>query len=130
MKRQQRLRRTADFQRVRTQAPRGWHDPLLSLYAAPADQAGSRLGVVVSKRVAREAVIRNRVRRRVRESARLAWPSLRPGYDVVFVARPASARASWTDLRASVEALLGRARVLVPPPVPPQSRAPALAERG
>lgn len=47
----------------------------------------SRLGVVVSKKVLKSAVGRNRIRRRVYEQLRLQLPYMEPGYDIVcFVA--------------------------------------------
>ncbi len=110
MKRADRLPRNADFQRVRA-AKRSWAHPLLVLFAAPSELPATRLGVSVGKRVG-NAVVRNRVRRRLREAVRLRRPDLRPGHDLVFIARPASAEADWPALRAAAEQLLRRARIL------------------
>jgi ribonuclease P protein component len=111
MKRANRLRRAADFQRVRA-AERSWAHPLLVLRAAPNDAEVARVGISVGKRVG-GAVVRNRVRRRVREAVRLR-PGLRPGHDLVFIARPASAEADWPTLRGAADELLRRARLLGP----------------
>ena len=112
MQRDARLRRNADFQRVRA-AKRSWAHPLLVLYAAPNGNLAPRIGISVGKRVG-GAVVRNRVRRRVREAVRLRRPELRPGRDLVFIARPPSAEADWATLRAATEDLLLRARLLRP----------------
>ena len=112
MKREQRLRRSADFQRVREQAPRAWPHPLLVLYATPNELGHTRVGVTVGKRVGRAAA-RNRVRRRIHEALRPRYPDLRPGHDLVLVARPPSAQAPWADLRQAVETVLGRAGLWV-----------------
>jgi ribonuclease P protein component len=45
----------------------------------------SRLAVIVSKKVTKRAPARNRIRRRVYEAARLQWPMLLPGYDLVIM---------------------------------------------
>jgi ribonuclease P protein component len=111
VKRAQRLRTGADFQRVRA-ARRSWAHPLLVLYAAPNELGVSRLGVSVGKRVARQAVVRNRVRRRVREAVRLRYARLAPGHDLLFIARTPGAEASWAELSGAVEQLLHRARLL------------------
>lgn len=108
MKRQQRLRRNADFQRVRAQAPRGWPHPLLVLYAAANGLDHSRIGITVGRRVGK-AVVRNRVRRRLREAIRLRLPKLRPGFDLVLNARPASATAPWRELCTAVDRVSHRA---------------------
>jgi ribonuclease P protein component len=111
VKREQRLRSAADFSRVRERAPRAWTHPLLVLYAAPNDLPHTRVGITVSRRVGK-AVVRNRVRRRIREAARLALPRLVSGHDVVFIARPAAAGADWPGVKTAVEATLGRAALL------------------
>jgi ribonuclease P protein component len=64
----------------------------------------------VSRRIGK-AVVRNRVRRRVREAVRLQVPNL-AGFDLLVIARPAVATASWSELRGAVDDLLRRARVL------------------
>ena len=111
VKRAQRLRTDADFQRVRA-ARQSWAHPLLVLYAAPNGLGLSRLGISVGKRVARQAVVRNRVRRRVREAVRLRYGRLAPGYDLLFIARAPAAEASWAELSEVVEQLARRARLL------------------
>lgn len=112
MRRAHRLRRPADFQRVRA-LRRSWGHPLLVLYAAPNDGQATRLGISVGKRVGK-AVIRNLVKRRVREAVRHRLPELRPGVDLIFIARVPAATAAWPDLAGAVDELLRRARVLPP----------------
>lgn len=110
MQAQHRLRTTADFERVRRRG-RSWGSELLVLYAARSDQQGTRCGFAVSRRVG-QAVVRNRVRRRLREIARQRLPRLRPGWDLVFSARPTAAGASFAELGLTVDRLLDRARML------------------
>lgn len=108
MKPANRLRTAADFRRVRDQSPRIWPHPLLVLHVAPNDLGRVRAGITVSSRVG-NAVVRNRVRRRVREALRARLDSLELGYDILIVTRPLSARASWHELCAALDALLRRA---------------------
>jgi ribonuclease P protein component len=72
------------------------------------------VGIIVGRRVGK-ATIRNRVKRRIREVVRAAYPRLRPGYDVVLIARPAAVEASVPNLAAAFAALLERARLRKPP---------------
>ena len=65
----------------------------------------SRFGFSVSKRVG-GAVVRNRIRRRVREVVRLQLPQIATGYDVVFVARTPVAQAAYPQIANSVDRLL------------------------
>jgi ribonuclease P protein component len=55
------------------------------------------------------AVERNRVRRRLRELVRHSYEGLGPGWDVLVVARPDAAAASWDELREAFASLLRRA---------------------
>ena len=115
MQRCHRLRKGADFQRVRA-LKQSWAHPLLVLYAAPNDLDVTRVGISVSKRIGK-AVTRNRVKRRIREAVRPLLPNLPPGRDLVFIARSAMADADFQQLSQAVETLLGRVR-LRPAPRP------------
>ena len=70
-----------------------------------------RVGLVTSKRVG-GAVVRNRVRRRLREIVRKHQHALRPGLWLVIVARPAAGRATSAELEAEWLRLLERGRVV------------------
>jgi ribonuclease P protein component len=52
-------------------------------YAPNPKRTQYRLAVVVSKKVAKSAVTRNRIRRRIYETFRLALPVDTPAYDLV-----------------------------------------------
>lgn len=59
--------------------------PLLSLrYVRRQGRPGYRVAVVVSRKVHKSAVIRNRLRRRVYEQVRLNAVDIKPGSDLVF----------------------------------------------
>jgi ribonuclease P protein component len=112
VKREQRLRDAADFQRVRDQSPRVWPHPLLVLRVAPNNLAYARVGITVSGRVGK-AVVRNRVKRRVRAALQTRLSAVAAGNDLLIVARPASAQASWLELGGALDTLLRRAGATV-----------------
>ena len=105
VKRDQRLRKSADFQRVRDLDRRGRAHPLVVVYMAPNDHGSTRVGITVSRRVG-GAVTRNRVRRRLRELLTACFDQLPCASDVVVTARPGAASASWAELSAAVETLI------------------------
>ena len=68
-----------------------------------------RFGISTGRRLG-GAVVRNRVRRRIREIARGAPSASGRGWDILVVARPASVEASFDELRAALERLLSAVR--------------------
>jgi len=66
------------------------------------DDAPPRFGFTVTKRTARKAVERNRIRRRLREVARLASPDALAGHDYVLVGRRNALTAIFADLAATL----------------------------
>ena len=69
----------------------------LVLYARRNRSATNRVGVTVSKKLG-GAVVRNRVRRRLREVYRLHETAFQPGWDIVVVARAKAIHTSFSKL--------------------------------
>ena len=77
-------------------------DPFLAVYCRKNRLGFSRLGLTVGTKVG-HAVVRNRARRRLREVCRLAMGQLKPGYDLVVVARGRCLTAPFQQLRRQYE---------------------------
>ena len=78
----------------------------LVLYARRNRLGINRIGVTVSKKLGK-AVVRNRVRRRLREVYRLHESRFLPGWDIVVVARGRAVDATFPEL---TKAYLGLAK--------------------
>jgi ribonuclease P protein component len=109
MERKYRLRLNADFQRTRKEG-KSWANRLMVLCALPNNLEHSRFGFAASKRIGK-AVVRNRVRRRMREAVRLRRNLIAGGWDMVFIARPPIARATYAEIAHAIEELLSRANL-------------------
>ncbi len=71
----------------------------------------SRLGITVSPKIG-NAVVRNAVRRRIKENYRLLQ-GLKEGYDIVIVARKRSPQASFDEFKRDLESTLRESGLLI-----------------
>lgn len=76
----------------------------LVIYCRPNRLGFNRLGLTVSTKLG-HAVVRNRIRRRLREIYRQNEQSLKQGFDLVIVARTACVEAPFSALSASFSSL-------------------------
>ena len=102
----ERLRKNRDFSAVMQQGKRSSVDGL-SLFYAGNGKNGFRIGIAVSGKLA-NAVIRNRIRRRIRASIMQAVGEAAKGYDLVFVARQGLVDADSGRVLKAVTALLAK----------------------
>ena len=109
MRGEQHITRTAQYALVYNKGS-SWVSDLVVMKALPNGLTLSRHGFSISRRVGK-AVVRNRVKRLLREILRLT--PLQPGWDIIFIARPMAASADYTELEKSVKGLLSRARLLM-----------------
>ena len=93
------LSRPQDFTALQAGTVRS--HPLLSARFLRTDLETTRFGLATGRKLG-GAVVRNRVRRRLREGLRAMAPSFQPGWDVLIIARPAIVEA---DHRAVVDTL-------------------------
>jgi ribonuclease P protein component len=88
--------------------------PLLTARFLRTDLETTRFGLATGRKLG-GAVVRNRVRRRLREGLRAMAPSFQPGWDVLIIARPALVTATHEELTEAVARLLRRGGVLEGP---------------
>ena len=92
--------------------------PLLVLAWMPNDVARTRVGFVVSKRIAKHAVDRNYMKRLLSEAMRGLLPGLPGGLDIVVSARQKVNTANLHILEQDMLTLLRRAKLLEAPSNP------------
>ena len=102
------LTQRRDFLRVQREGRR-FRRERVTLLCDGSPEPSARVGYTVSRRVG-ESVVRNRVRRRLREIVRLNQELLVSGYDYVIVATPPAVKASYAELEADLSAVLGACR--------------------
>lgn len=103
------LKRNHIFRRLYSTGGHG--NKFLVLYVRRNRLEENRVGVTVSKKLGK-AVVRNRVRRRLREVYRLHESRFLPGWDIVVVARGRAVDASFSDLTRAYLSLAKKSGIL------------------
>jgi ribonuclease P protein component len=104
------LSRPQDFAAIQGSGTTRSH-PLLSARFLRTDLGTTRFGLSTNRRLG-GAVVRNRVRRRLREALRVMAPSFQPGWDVLIIARPTIVEADHDALVGALHRTLVRGGVI------------------
>jgi len=100
-----RLKKKKEFERVFKKGKAKKKDFLFIKFVKN-DQNATRFGFVVSKKISKKAVVRNKVKRRLREAAREMLSEIKPGYDVVIVAQKGIEKQDFFQIKNQLKQLL------------------------
>jgi len=73
----------------------------------------SRFTIIISTKISKKAVIRNRKKRQMREIVRLNFDKMKPNYLVLLTLKEESLGASYQDLEKEFLSLAKRAGILI-----------------
>jgi ribonuclease P protein component len=104
-----RLTGAKDFARVQENGKIFQSDNFGIAYLDREDNEPSKFAFIVSTKIAKEAVDRNRFKRAMSEAVRIDSINLNPGYDVVFLAKVSIYKASTTNIMKEVRDSLRKA---------------------
>lgn len=110
MNRRYRIQENERFQEIRQQG-KSYSNEFLVICILPNALPHSRFGFSINARLG-GAVVRNRLKRRLREAMRLRLTMIEPGWDVVVIARRPILCADSHQMDAACARLLRRAHLL------------------
>ncbi len=98
------LKKNREFKKVFSKG-KSIVEKLLVVYFYKNESLYNRIGIVVNKKVG-NAVVRNRVKRVIKECYRSYGINLKKGFDIVIVARVRASDASYSDINNAIKRLL------------------------
>lgn len=110
MKKVYRLRSNMEFKRVYNGGKSYWNRNLV-LYVKKNDVENTRVGYSITKKIG-NSVVRNRLRRRMKEIYRLNFDGVKGNYDLIFIPKRNTIDISYKELESAMLHILKIANVL------------------
>jgi ribonuclease P protein component len=87
------------------------YDKITGVKAVINELDHNRFGILVGAKVSKKAVIRNKIKRRVREIIRLQADKMKQGYDCVIICLPEIADKNYQEIEESVSGHLKKLKL-------------------
>jgi ribonuclease P protein component len=72
----------------------------------------SRFGFLVGLKVSKKAVVRNKIKRRIRESVKLKLDKIKPGFDIVVLTKPEITEKDYSEIKKAINSVLEKGNLL------------------
>lgn len=109
-----RIRKNTDFQRAYRDGDLFFSHYFVLHCLKRDDQKSTRLGIVPSRKI-KKAVLRNKLKRRIREIFKQYSKNIKNSYDLVLNTRSEAVNASFEDLKKDFEYLIKKSRLVIDP---------------
>lgn len=110
LKKQNRMARNKEFDRA-FKLGKSFYGPFLGIKAVDNNLDQLRLGILISSKVSKKAVVRNLYKRRIRELIRQELPNLKTGKDVVVIVSKQIIDKSFVEVGVVVKAALEKLKI-------------------
>ena len=107
-----RLNKKSDFDWVFKKG-RSFYTKKLGIKTLKNNLEDSRFGIIVSTKVAKKAVKRNLLKRRIREALRLRLERIKKGCDFMVIALPGSAELKYNEVEKEIEQILQKLKAFI-----------------
>jgi ribonuclease P protein component len=106
-----RLKHKKDFKKV-YRLGKSERDKFLVLRTLENNLDSSRFGIIISKKVAKKATVRNLIRRKIREAIRSFLPEVKPGFDIVVFTLQGIENLDFWQIKESLEKVFKKAKLI------------------
>ena len=111
LSKENRLKKKKDFERV-FKLGKGCQEGFLFLKATKNNLEASRFGFIVSQKISKKAVVRNKVKRRLRAIIRKNLPRIKKGLDIVLITRPGVENENFKSIEKNIDRIFTKAKIL------------------
>ncbi|ELK46784.1 ribonuclease P protein component [Halobacillus sp. ACCC02827] len=111
MKKAYRIKKNEEFQQVFQGGQSFANRQLVLYYKKKADQSHFRIGLSVSKKIG-PAVMRNQIKRYLRQAFLELEEHIHPQYDLVVIARKPTSQMDFHEMKRSLTHVLSRSKLL------------------
>lgn len=112
LKKQDRIRLEKEYKSILSSGSKFYSQFFLLVVKKTSPEKKTRFGFIASKKVG-NAVVRNSVKRKLREIVRLSLNEIKPGFDCVIIANPNTPNASYKELEKAFEKLIVKSNLKV-----------------
>lgn len=106
-----RLTKAEDFKSVYKKG-RFFSDSYLAIKVLRNNQEITRFGFLVGIKISKKAVLRNKIKRRLREIIRLKLDKIKKGFDVVILTRSEIGKKTYQEIDETLSRILKKANLI------------------
>ncbi|MBV5260238.1 ribonuclease P protein component [Synechococcus moorigangaii CMS01] len=105
-----RLKHWRDFKKIYSQGQR-FRGEALAIIVLPQPAAPTQIGISISRKISKKAVVRNLIKRRIRHACRALLPQVDPGWQVIIAVRYGATECGYEHFLQELKRLLIQAEV-------------------
>lgn len=104
---------TQDFAKIKNKSGLWARESCLSVKSVKNNLQESRFGVVIGSSVSKKAVLRNKIKRRLKDIIHKNIPNIKSGFDVIVIANPQIKEKSHKELEKILSSALNRIKLFI-----------------
>jgi len=114
LNKENRINKDKDFDRA-FKTGQSFYSQILGVKLAKNYLENNRFGILISTKISKKAVVRNHLRRQIREIIRQENPLLKVGHDLVFIALSGIVSKNFTELTFDIKVIFNKLKLYQSP---------------